>query len=96
MYILIMVVRIAAVVVFLLPRFGVNFGAGILGLGVLGLVLFFVLSFKDPGYELETMKLADIYAAIKADFICPYCLCKKPHTTVHCHHCRRCVKVTNI
>ena len=88
-----MAVRIAAVVGFLLPRFGVKVGAGILGLGLVGLGLFFVMSFKDPGYEMEKMKLTEIYATIKAEFICPYCVCKKPQTTVHCHHCKKCVKV---
>ena len=76
-----------------LPNFTLDIGLILLSLEVVTFSLFLLISFKDPGYENETFEIAELYATIKPDFICPYCTVKRVHTTVHCHHCKRCVKV---
>lgn len=91
-----MLFRISAVVFLLLPRFRLLIGGSMLALATFGLILFFILSCKDPGYEKEIKKIPELYETIKPDFICPYCASKKLNTTVHCHHCKKCIKVREI
>ena len=93
-HILLMNIRAACVIVFLLPRFDLILSLCVIFIEALNLVLFIIMSFKDPSYERVKTSIPELYATIKPDFICPYCSVKKLHTTVHCHHCRRCVRVT--
>lgn len=70
-------------------------GAAVIVLEILAFLMFFIVSFKNPGFEKNKTSIAELYSTIKPDFICPYCSIKKIHTTVHCHHCRKCVRVTS-
>ncbi|OMJ65210.1 hypothetical protein SteCoe_38800 [Stentor coeruleus] len=65
---------------------------GALSVMFLSWVLLLIVSLKDPGYEKEKVSILELYATIKTDFICPFCAVKKINSTVHCHHCQKCVK----
>jgi hypothetical protein len=95
-HILAMNIRAACVIVFLLPAFDLIVSVVVGVVEALNLLLFIVTSFKDPSYETVKNSIPELYATIKPDFICPYCSVKKIHTTVHCHHCRRCVRVRDM
>jgi palmitoyltransferase ZDHHC13/17 len=75
---------------FVLSPYGI---CAALAMAALDYVLFFYVSCVDPGFMHEKTTVAELYATVKPDFICPYCVAKKVHTTVHCHHCHRCVKM---
>ncbi|OMJ77943.1 hypothetical protein SteCoe_22382 [Stentor coeruleus] len=91
MYIVGMLLKTSVVFEFMLIDFDWWIGFGVLTMNLFSFVIFFVVSFKDPGFEKEKMKIPELYAKIKPDFICPYCCTKKLYNTVHCHHCQRCV-----
>jgi hypothetical protein len=96
MYIVGMLIKASVVFEFLLIDFDWWIGAGVLAVNLFSFLMFFFVSFKDPGFEKEKMKIPDLYSKIKPDFICPYCSSKKLYSTVHCHHCQRCVNVLSI
>ena len=87
-------IRAACVLVFLLPQFNLIVSICVVFFEALNLFLFIIISFKDPSYETIKNSIPELYATVKPDFICPYCSVKKIHTTVHCHHCSRCVRVS--
>lgn len=76
-----------------MPNLSATPGTILLFLEAISFILFIVLAIKDPGYEQEQIKINKLYSEIKPDFICPYCSVKKLNSTIHCHHCRKCVRV---
>ena len=37
-----------------------------------------------------------LYQAFQAEFLCPFCECKKPPKARHCYYCNRCVRVKSM
>lgn len=91
-----MAIKSLAVVGYCLDDFMSWHNYGVLAVMFLSWVLLLAVSWKDPGYEKEKVGMLELYATIKPDFICPFCAVKKINSTVHCHHCQKCVKVSII
>ena len=93
LYVVLFFTRYTAVLLFLLPRFNIEYFYGSVGMFVISSLLFLVVSCKDPGYVKATDNLVELYETYKPEYICCFCRVMKSKNTRHCQHCNRCVRV---
>lgn len=93
-YITIFIIRYILVIILLLPRFAIELSIISLVIFITSLVLFLILSQKDPGFlEKDKSKpLKILYSLYHTDYICPFCEVKRCPRTRHCQYCDHCVK----
>ena len=93
MYVVLFFIRYTAVLLFLLPRFNIEYFYVSLGMFVISSLLFLAVSCRNPGYVQAADNLVELYETYKPEYICCFCRVKKTKNTRHCQHCNRCVKV---
>ena len=77
----------------MIPEIPVWAGAMTIVISFLAIVSFLTVSLKDPGYlKSKGRTLQELYEKYSGDFVCPYCVVKKPHWAKHCAYCKRCVR----
>ena len=84
----------ALVFLILIPDFNnLAFSISYLSISALVFILYFALSFSDPGKMIRQYKnLLDIVEkGEEIENFCPYCLVKKTYRSLHCLICQKCV-----
>ena len=84
----------ALVFLILIPDFNnLPFSISYLSISCLVFILYFALSFSDPGKMIRQYKnLLDIVEkGEEIENFCPYCLVKKTYRSLHCLICQKCV-----
>lgn len=94
-YIMISLLRAGIIASVILPHMDLYILCASVGIFLLAVFGFFMVSFKNPGYTTNNkeISLISLYEKYRYEYICVYCESRKPKNARHCHHCRRCVKV---
>ena len=97
-FFLISLFRMGLIITVILPKMDIEMGAASCGVFLIGIFGFIVASCKDPGYTKNPngLDVMDFYDKYRGDYICVYCVNRRPKHARHCHCCRRCVKVRDI
>lgn len=95
-YVFLFFLRYAAVLLFVLPKFNIEYFYASIGMFTISSILFLIVSCKDPGYVKVETDLVKLYETYRPEFICCFCKVRKSKMTRHCQHCNRCVKVRDM
>jgi ribosomal protein L40E len=95
LFILVSLFREGFIISAFLPHLDMYVAAPAVGLFLIGAVGFLVASCKNPGYtnNPKNYSLLEFFEMYRSEYICVYCVARKPRHARHCHYCGRCVKV---
>ena len=97
MYHVVFILRNCLVMLMIVPRVELGYGAAAVALCGISFLLYEVVSNMNPGYlEKSERSLPYLFAKYNADYVCSYCEVKRNGSVRHCQHCNRCVKVVGM